>query len=436
MFTLIAAAGAALAGCTGELATHAPGERDAGAAFDAGGRDAGAGFDAGPDYDADLPDAAIVLPDAGGGDVDAGVEVRIDAGPCAGGSLAASLTAVMAPDVHPGGELFAEPTDAGGAVLAWVAGGSVHVRRVDGTGASAGADIVVTSSELHGLAVAPDAYAVLVARAPDLLALVVVGLDGSMIADRTLIGGVPHAVVDNEWFGPLIRHGRLTWTGTTWAAYYPLQRHWSDGIEHYGDQLRTLMRDGTPVSTLWGWGCSHSIDTRLTSNAVGLGPVCTSDCYPGKGVYFMHDTLVYTDPSGDCSGGVDTHLGGVAPVAGGFWVGFSTPAARASRDVALVHVSDAHAVGTVQWLSSAAGAEDDVHVAPAPDGGAIVAWTEGGMGRLVRVSAAGAMMGAAETIDASLVTGASDFFAWPGGDVGWAVPGATARLVRLRASCP
>ncbi len=371
--------------------------------------------------------------DDGGSAGSDGGSTPFDAGPCAG-SLASSLSIVTASDVHASGELFAAPTDGAATVLGWV-DGSVHVRRIDPTGASAGPDITLSANELHGVAAAADAYAALVARDADVLALEVVGTDGSMIADHTILGGVDHDVTGNEWFGPLIRHGRLVWTGTAWAAYYPVQRLWPDGIQHYGDQLRTFARDGSPVDTLWDWGCSHSVDTRLASNASGLGPVCTSDCYPGKGVYFMHDTLLYDDPSGDCMGGVDTHLGGVAGVAGGFWVAFATPAGRSSRDVGLARVAGGRLDGAVTWLASSAAVEDDVHLAAAPDGGAVAAWSDGTSGHIVRVDPGGAA-GTVEDIDNALVRGASDYFSWPSGDVGWALPGTSgARLVRLPASC-
>ena len=68
--------------------------------------------------------------------------------------------------------------------------------------------------------------------------------------------------------------------------------------------------------------------------------------------------------------------------------------------------------------SSDAGDASDMHLAPL-GAGMVAAWVEGSSGHIVRLDAAGAMVGSIETIDASLLSGADDFRVLANGDVGW-----------------
>src|SRR5690606_29040233 len=155
--------------------------------------------------------------------------------------------------------LHAAATSGGGAIVAWRGSAAIQIAHVDGSG-----DVVTEStvegSRLFGLAAHDQGRAVLVSRSPDILALVILDHTGAVVSDQTVIGGVPHDVGENEWFGTLIQQGAITWTGTQWALYYTVQRLWSDGVAHYGDQLRLYDADGSSHSTVWGWGCSHSME--------------------------------------------------------------------------------------------------------------------------------------------------------------------------------
>jgi len=280
-----------------------------------------------------------------------------------------------------------------------------------------------------------DTYGVIAARGSDALYFVGVGHDGAPRFSQRLLGEVPHDVTENEWFGALIRYGRLRFTGSEWAAYYTVNRLWSDGIAHYGDQLRTFGTDGAPRDTLWGWGCSHSMEVRLEHNGTRLGPVCASDCYPSKGVHFDHRTAqLYTDEAGsNCAGGYGTSLGGVVPMADGFWVSFTATDMRGSHDVALVHVGNDGRAGTLTWLTTDAVPDGSVHAARYGSG-FVVAWSAGGTDRIARFDAAGTMMEGPLDLPAGDLGSASDFFVLEGGDVGWiAAPGGELALARLRA---
>lgn len=403
----------AILGCTGDLG-GAP-RLDGGGGMDAAVTDRDAWIDptidSGPPVDAFTP-------------ADGGIDPPIDAGPCGATTLAGSITTTTITGA--GGGMRATPTSTGGALLAW-SGSDVTLQRIDGAGAPFGAAIHVTGDGLWGVAASTDAYAVLVSRSDELL-LVVTTTTGTVTHEERLMGAVDHTVTNNEWFGDLLRAGRLDWTGSRWISYSTVQRLWPDGIAHYGDTLRAFTPDGAPSSTYWGWGCSHSIDVRLSHDASGEPtPVCSADCYPGKGVFYAHDTEVFLDASGNCMGYVAQHLGGVAPVAGGSWVGWTSAEGRASQDPAIALVGGSAAAPI--WLSSDAADASDMHLSPF-EGGLVAAWVEGGSGHIVRLDAAGAPIGAVESIDAGLLSGADDFVPLVGGDVGWATSG---RFARLRA---
>ncbi len=407
----LVAVGVALAcvGCTGELGGTPR--------SDAGGIDAWVDprIDGGPGRDAFVPAT------------DGGHEMPFDAGPCGATTLAGSITTTSVPGAS--GSTRAFPTSAGGALIGWAAG-SVTLQRIDGAGAAFGAPISITGDGLWGLAASDDTYGALVSRGDELV-LVLTTTTGAVTHEQRLLGAVDHTVTNNEWFGDLLRQGRLDWTGSRWVTYSTVQRLWPDGVAHYGDTLRAFTAAGAPERTYWDWGCSHSIDVRLAHDAAGEPtPVCSSDCFPGKGVYFAHDRLVFTDPSGDCMGYVAQHLGGVAPTASGSWVGWTSAEGRSSQDPAIALVGGA--VAPPIWLSSDAGDASDMHLAPF-DGGLVAAWNEGGAGHILRLDASGTAIGSAETIDASLLAGADDFSVLAGGDVGWAVG---ARFARLRACRP
>lgn len=269
-------------------------------------------------------------------------------------------------------------------------------------------------------------------RGSDELVLRSIDSTGAERFETRLLGAVDHDVTNNEWFGIGIRAGRLTWTGTQWATYYTVQRLWPDGIAHYGDQLQLVEDSGTLAGQRWSWGCSHSMEIRIGHNGSRLGPVCVSDCYPGKGVYFDHTTFIYSDTAGNCSGGYGDHLGGVVSVDGAFWVAFSSSDDRAAHDAAIVRVTDAEQVGTITWLTNG-GAISDLHIGPYGDG-LLAGWAQDGTATFQLVDAAGAPLGSPETISDAGIGSASDFFAYSNGDIGWATrDGGGVSVARLRA---
>jgi len=322
-------------------------------------------------------------------------------------------------------ELHAAATEDGGAVVAWAGSDGVHLTRVDRDGAPTGNDAVVSGVAAWAVAASEGQTGVLVQRGEQTLALVVVGTSGETVLDHALIGSGGRG---GSW-GRYIRAARLRWVGSRWAAYFTV---YEGG--HYGDSLRYLARDGTEMEGGWDWGCSHSMDVRIGWDGSEVAPVCVSDCFPEKGVLVDARTMLFRDPTGDCSGGTSTSLGGVAPAGGGFLVGLESSYGRSSADVGVLSM-DGGGGGSVQWLTEDSASDTHLHLAPF--GGALVAgWVAGGRTVLARLSATGTMQGSPEEVPGPTLEGASDFFLWANGDVGWAAPaGSDVEVARLR-DCP
>lgn len=205
-------------------------------------------------------------------------------------------------------------------VVAWAGvDGRVHVTSLDAVDARAAADVSVEGTQVFGVAATESDVALLVARAPDFMTFVRLDRVGTELGRADLVGGGDHLVQDVEWFGEFAQTGRFVAVGDgTFAAYHALHRRWPDGIGHQGDTLRLLDGSGAPLGG-WGWGCSHSMDQRLATGPNGLVPICISDCYPGKGIYFNHQAAMITaDPAANCAGGFSTLLGGLVATATGF----------------------------------------------------------------------------------------------------------------------
>ncbi len=366
-------------------------------------------------------------------DGDGGGMNAIDAGGCEATTFAQRMQVTAVPGASASGDVFAAAAPGGGTVVAWMQGGGAHLRLVSAAG-DVGADVPVAGSALYGLAVHDDAWAVMVSRGSDELFLVSVTASGGPRFETRLLGAVSHSVAENEWFGPLIREGRLVWTGSEWSAYYTVQRLWgSDGVAHYGDQLRAVSDGGALGGMEWSWGCSHSLDVRLSHNGSALGPVCASDCYPNKGVHFHHTAFIYGDDAADCQGSNTAQLAGSVPVAGGFWAGFSSAQGRPSRDAAVVHVTDAAQVGSIVWLTDG-GNVSSFHIAGYA-GGLVAGYSQAGGDVLVRLDATGNPVGAVEPAPNAGLAGASDFFVHDAGDVGWATSSGSALSVVRLSTC-
>ena len=420
-----------LVACTGSV-EGGGGRADGGAGSDGGGLPGSDG--GGPGVDGSGSDSGGGGGSDGGGPGTDGGPVGFDAGPCSGLTLATALSTVSLAGASASGDVFAAPTSDNGAVVAVETASGARIQRFTGAGAAVGSAIDVAGNGLWGFDASADTWAVMVSRGTDALYLVAVEPSAAMRFEVKLLGEVDHMVTNNEWFGTGIRYGRLLWDGTRWATYYTVNRLWPDGIAHYGDQLRFFDASGGDDGTAWGWGCSHSMEVRIAHNGTTLAPVCASDCFPEKGIHVNHrSAMLYPDEGGsNCAGRYGTTLGGVVPTSDGFWVTFTATDARASHDVAVIHVANDYTPGSPIWLT--ADAYDDANVHAARYGaGFVVAWTGmGGTDRIARLDTTGTVVEGPVDVPTAALAGASDFFLFSNGDVGWAT--GSGQLARLR-SC-
>jgi hypothetical protein len=378
----------------------------------------------------------------GGASADASVDdpEAPDASLTSGGDAAAPPPVVCTPGLtsvqlaltpSPEGPVRAAVTADGGTVVAWAGGGQVHVRRLDGAGNTVGADRSIAGDTVHGVAPMAGAVALLVARSPDVLALVKLDAAGAASFDVTIVGNTDHATVGSQWFDAdpqfFSEAGRLAWSGSKLFVYVPIYRHWNDGVSHTGDTLRTFDVDGQPTTGPgWAWGCSHSLDVRLSTD--GATQICLSDCYPQKGILLARKTLVSSEPSGTCAGRSDAKLGGLATVKGASWITLASREGRTSRDVALVKIGDS----TKRWLTQGSDATSP-HLAAFSDG-MLAGWKVGGAASVQRLDAQGNPVGAPEAVGSLAFGTGDDFLGWPGGDAGWLVPANGGwKLARFRA---
>lgn len=210
-----------------------------------------------------------------------------------------------------------------GSVVAWAGtDGKVHVLPLDANDKAAGNEVSVEGMAVYGVTASANDMAVLVSRMPDYMTFMRVDNAGQTLAKTDLVGGGDHNTVGVEWFGEFARTGRLVAQADgKFAAYHALHRRWPDNIGHQGDTLRILNADGSSAGGGWGWGCSHSMDERLAVGPAGLVPICISDCYPEKGIWFRHNAAKITDDANaNCAGGYSTALGGLVVVTDGFFL--------------------------------------------------------------------------------------------------------------------
>ncbi len=116
----------------------------------------------------------------------------------------------------------------------------------------------------------------------------------------------------------------------------------------------------------------------------------------------------------------------------GFWLSFVSPEGRASRDVALVHISDGSQVGAVYWLTDTAAVQESSTKLARYGGEFLAAWQAGGGVQAALVDATGAIRQGPETIDTAF-NQQTDFVSFSNGDVGWAHgAGSSLTVYRLR----
>ncbi|MBI5489226.1 MAG: hypothetical protein HY905_17960 [Deltaproteobacteria bacterium] len=322
----------------------------------------------------------------------------------------------------------------GSSRVAWTDGtGAVHVTPLDASDARRSTDWSGPGTELRGFVAMDDGAAVLVRRDDEMVAVRFGDSDGVRFTVVT-VGGSSHDVENSRWIDDWSHDGRLAWSGTQLAIYHGQTGNWGSSGNHQGDRLEYLDASGARSGAGWDWGCSHSLDVRLAWNGTAFGPVCLSDCYPGKGIYFAHNYLVRDEPSGNCAGTSDASLGGLVPVADGFWLSFVTREGRASADVGLVHVANDGTPGTPFFLTDTAGRDESAAHLAAYGPNLLAAWQDRTEANFAVVSSAGTFVEGPVVLTASFAA-RDDFVNWPNGDAGWAVGAGSALQVYRLARC-
>ena len=366
---------------------------------------------------------------AGGGAVcSAGAGTPV---PCAT-PLAQRMLATAVATTGGAGTAFLAAEPGGCAKAAWSDGSTVHVTPIDGSGQRFGADLTTAGSEIRGLVAHDDGAAVLVVRGDEMV-LVRLMANATSLFENVVVGNNSHQTEGDRWIDGWPHEGRLAWSGSTYAAYFGQTGNWGAQGNHQGDHLATFDPQGTAGGEGWDWGCSHSLDVRITHNGTRFGPVCLADCYPGKGIYFNHsEALVSDEPSGDCAGGSSAALGGLVGAGDGFWFSYVSEQGRPSHDVALVHIDNAGSVGAPTWLTSTDAVEESNAQLVRYGAGMLAAWSTGAETMFVALDASGAVVEGPVAVSATLPWG-SDLAAYPSGDVGWVYPdGGGLSLVRVQ----
>ncbi|MBW2522759.1 MAG: hypothetical protein JRI23_01225 [Deltaproteobacteria bacterium] len=327
------------------------------------------------------------------------------------------------------GDVWLAPEPGGCAKAAWISGTEVHLTPLTGDGQRFGPDGSMPGTEIRGL-VAHDDGAALLIRRDDRMDLVGVCGNGANRFEIPIVGGNNHDQSGDKWIDSWPHEGRLAWSGAQYAAYFGHTQNWGAQGNHQGDILAYYDGDGAPDGLGWGWGCSHSLDVRIAHSGATFGPVCVSDCYPDKGIYFDHNTLVSSEPSGNCLGSSDARLGGLVAVSGGFMLTYSSSEGRSSFDIALVHISSTGTVGSPVWLTDTAGTDERTSYLARYGSNLLVGWLSEGNLTLSVVNDTGTVVEGPAL--ASVGFGGADFINLANGDVAWAFgQGSEVAMVRL-----
>jgi hypothetical protein len=289
---------------------------------------------------------------------------------------------------------------------------------LDAANQRAGDDIVVEGSEVRGLVAHDDGAAVLVVR-DDQMVFVRLDEAGNTTASLSIVGGNSHTTDGDRWIDSWPHQGRLAWSGSEYAAYFGQTGNHGAAGDHQGDHYTIISPDGAELDGGWDWGCSHSLDVRLAHNGSIFAPVCTSDTYPGAGIWLRNRIELSPEPSITNTGG-GTKLGGLVPAPDGFWLTFTSPEPGPTYDVVFLHFdNEGNVSGRVMLTETDSVDEEFSHLAAYGEGDLLAGWSTDGQLSLATLDTAGSILEGPVVVSAQ-IGGLDDFVTYPNGDIGWA----------------
>lgn len=284
--------------------------------------------------------------------------------------------------------LFNAPLASGNLLVGWTdAAGTGHVSHLtkNKTGYHLARDIPIAGRQLRGLAAAEDtSFAV--------LGWVSAGEASKMYVQKWSAAEGSDTAPSRVWETELVAgtnypssfhigDSRMNYAATgEYRAYYHV--HSTSG--HEGDAyFRVNATTGTPT-TVWNWGCSHSMSNLLSYHPVlnTTLSLCVTDCYPGTSGSFDTGSIggLYTDGrsllqlmNAGCNGNVAGEIGMIVPIYNESWAvifnghrkkserGQKTYSTKThNQDVAIAFVnSSGKLAGSVKWLTDTGEDEAD-----------------------------------------------------------------------------
>jgi len=194
------------------------------------------------------------------------------------------------------------PQPNGEAKVAWMdsTGYRIHITPLDRNFKRKGKDVILNGQRIRDMLAHDDGAAALILRDGG-FHLTRVSEKGEVRFDPRLIGLTSHDM----------HQGRIAFNGKTYGTYFGVQQNFGPiKGTHQGDALVTVAGDGE-TKVHWSWGCSHSIDMRLTYVNGKLIPLALTDAYPAPGMWFNHSVTQVTYENGSTNGYVSARIGGM-----------------------------------------------------------------------------------------------------------------------------
>jgi hypothetical protein len=340
--------------------------------------------------------------------------------------------------------IVSAPRYDGSQLIGWsTTGGQVRVTPLDRSGAREGPDLSFPGESIHGLVALPDGGAALYVNG-DEMRLRRFDDKGTVLFEHALVGAAGRSEGD-KWIDDWSHEGRLGWTGELFVAYFGHTQNWGSRGKHQGDLLWLFDADGNQIKgqdvpnyyPTWDWGCSHSVDLRLTYNTLSdvIGPMCLSDEFPQAGAVWSRSNLIASMP-GDGGGHVQGQLGGLVPLGQGFAFTYVSQTDRSSYDVALASISSSGFNTYDAWLTDTPRIDETSAHLAAYGQDLLAAWKSGGQLLLSVVDADGNFLEGPVAASAD-IGDHDDFFNYPDGRVGWTYAGSgRGSLVTVTVSLP